>query len=72
MRLFGKSPEVNAAREQHAQLLAQIASTEGDASSLLAQLPAVTQAAELSAHLEEQAALTERVAQRGIEVAGRA
>jgi len=47
MALFRKSPEAKAAREQHAQLLRQIAATEGDASHLLAQLPAVTQAAEL-------------------------
>ena len=48
MPLFGKSPEVKAAREQHEQLLLHIAASEGDASPLLAQLPAVRQAAELS------------------------
>jgi hypothetical protein len=48
MPLFRKSPDVKAAREQHEQLLRQIAATEGDASDLLAQLPAVTQVAELS------------------------
>jgi uncharacterized protein HemY len=35
-------------RERHAELLRQIALTEGDPSSLLGQLPALTQAAQLS------------------------
>jgi Protein of unknown function (DUF2510) len=68
MRLFGPRPEVKAAREQRDQLLSQIAATEGDASQLLARLPAITQAADLKPQMvrEANAAALRAVAQRAL------
>jgi hypothetical protein len=69
MPLFRKTPEVKAAREQHAQLLRQIAMAEGNASSLLSQLPALVQAAELSGRKarELNATTLRAIAQRVLE-----